>query len=155
MTAVSNRPESFPLSLSHSSAVSFNLDKNKKHQPSTQPCPEVPPMSPPRATGLSSWLASAEKGVILTLSPMHRSSECVAPSQEKVCDVFQGFLFTLHSISWRQKRLDSLFVALALAHLGRSPCLWRGAKLQRTRRAYLNAHITSSMVLKTDSFGNL
>lgn len=48
MTAVSNRPQSFPLSLSHSSAVSFNLDKNKEHQPSSQPCPQVPPRVTPQ-----------------------------------------------------------------------------------------------------------
>lgn len=49
MTAVSNRPQSPPLSLSHSSAVSFNLDKNKEHQPSTQPCPQVPPSVTPQS----------------------------------------------------------------------------------------------------------
>lgn len=125
MTAVSNRPQSFPLSLSHSSAVSFNLDKNKEHQPSTHPCPKVPPMSPPSVIGLSSRLASAWKGVISTLFQMYWSTKCGGPSQEKVCDVFLCF-FLPYTPSAVNKR-DS--TALALAHLGRFPCLWTGRQI--------------------------
>lgn len=109
VTAVSNRTQSFPLSLSHSSAVSFNLHKNTEHQPSTEPCPQVPPMSPPRAIGLSSTLAPARKGgdfYFVSNTLLH--FKCGGPSPEKVCGVFSFFFFlTLHSISGKQKQLDS------------------------------------------------
>lgn len=150
VTAVSNRPQSFPLSLSHSSAVSFNLDKNKEHQPSTQPCPKVPPVSPPSVIGLSSRLASLGKGVILTLFQRHCSTKCVGPSQEKVCDVFL-FCFFLPSTPSAVNKRDSTASLL----LWLSPT-WvdchvsgRGDKLQSPKTAYLNAHVTSSVVLST------
>lgn len=88
VTAVSNRPQSFPLSLSHRSAVSFNLDKNRA--PTIYPTmPPDTPVSPPSVIGLSSCSACTGKGV--TLFQTHWPTHSGGDSQEMVCDAFLLF----------------------------------------------------------------
>lgn len=141
VTAVSNRPQSFPLSLSHSSAVSFNLDKNKEHQPSTQPCPQVPPVSPPQC----------DRPLIMI--SLHRERLDFNQNVEGPHGRFVMFFcyFILPSTpSAGNKRDSTVRLSLWLSPTW-VDCHVSGCrdKLQSPRTAYLIAHITSRLALGT------
>jgi len=151
VTAVSNRPQSFPLSVTLK-CCKLQLGQ-KQRAPTISPAclPGTPHVNPPSAMSLSSRLASAGNGALLTLLQMHWPPQRGGPSHVMFCFCF---FLNLRSITAKQKRVDSWFATLAHAHLGRFPHIWTGDKLQSQRTVYSNPLITSRVVLRAKCSAN-